>query len=164
MFSSRKAVSPLIAAVLLIVVTIGIGAVVVGMIRGYVTDSKAQMQSKADEMACSRDVSIEVTRISGEPQVCRGNYYLDIVVENPGIAIDDFQLVVFGDAGIFRNDSTGYTVSAGGTSEIKVNYTSGSVGTPLQFKLVPKLKKPGSAGYFFCTDVALTEEGVQACT
>jgi FlaG/FlaF family flagellin (archaellin) len=163
MFFSKKAVSPLIAAVLLIVVTIGIGAVVVGMMRGYVTDSKAQMSSKSDEMACSRDVSLQITEIDKEPQVCKGTNYFDIVLENSGTAIDDFQLVVLGESGIYRNESTGHTMANGGTSELNITFSSTGIGTILQFKLVPKLKKSGSPGYFFCNEVAITQEDVQDC-
>lgn len=160
---SKKAISPLIATVLLIVVTVGIGAVVVGMIRGYVTDSKTQMQGKVDEMACTRDVSLEITEIDGEPQVCNGSNYFDVMIENSGTAIDDFQLVVLGDTGIYRNETTGYSIATGSTAELNISFSSTGLGTILQFKLVPKLKKPDAAGYFFCTDVALTEEGVENC-
>ncbi|MBW2964455.1 hypothetical protein KY363_03260 [Candidatus Woesearchaeota archaeon] len=47
MLTSKKGLSPLIAAVLLIVVVVGIGAVVTGMIRGLVSDNQKTIKGRA---------------------------------------------------------------------------------------------------------------------
>lgn len=165
MFSSKKALSPLIAAVLLIVVVVGIGAVVTGIVRDMISQNKETVEGKSGEMSCSRDVIIGVLKIDGEPQICRGSNYVYAVVDNTGAQIDDFQLVVAGTDGIVRNESihSGSAITQGATVELNGSFDAGAVGTVVQVKFVPKLKKKGQSGYNFCNDVALTYEGVEAC-
>lgn len=164
MFNSRKGISPLVASVLLIVVVVGIGALVTGIVRDLVSDNQQTMESKSDAMVCSRDVSVELIRIDRAPQICKGSNYIDAVVENTGTAdVDDFQLSVFGDTGFYLNDSIG-----GGDAFLQgeakeFNGTFESVGNIEQVKLVPKLRKTGSSGYNFCTDVAITYEDLVNC-
>jgi len=163
MFRSKRAVEPLIAAVLLIVVTVGIGAVVVGIVRNMISENKVQIESKNDEMSCSRDVMLEIVKIDTVPQICNGSNYIDMVLENKGVKIDDFQLVVMGDAGLYTNPSANSSLAVGATGELNVSFIPAGVGTVLQVKLVPKLKKSGDTGYNFCTDVAIKYEGLQSC-
>jgi flagellin-like protein len=165
-FSSRRAISPLIATVLLIVVVVGIGAVITGIVRDYVAGSKETVSSKDEMMSCSRDVVVEVLEIDKVPQVCSGSGYVDIVLENTGGAdVDDMQLVVIGDSGIYTNDSVsgGDPFNMGETQEFNGTFDPASVGVVEQVKFVPKLKKSGKAGYNFCFDVAVTYEGLENC-
>lgn len=164
MLHSKKALSPLIASVLLIVVVVGIGAVVTGVVRGLITENKDTITSKDDEIACSRDVNIDVVKIDGVQQVCKGTGYIDVVLDNSGSAvIDDFQLVVMGDGGFARNESIGAGAFAQGQAmELNATY-AGTVGTIQQVRFVPKLKKTGSADYIFCNDVAYKTESVPDC-
>lgn len=163
MLSSKKAISPLIAAVLLIVVVVGIGAVVTGMIRGMVTDNKATIDTKSDEMVCSRDVVIDVLDVNSNPQMCKGTDYVYAILENTGsVTIDDFQLKVFGSTGIYTNDSVGTGTFSTGSS-LEFNATFSSVGDVEQIKIIPKLKKTGAAGYNYCADVGITYETLEDC-
>jgi hypothetical protein len=164
MLHSKKALSPLIAVVLLLVVAVGIGALVTGMVRNLVTDNQNTIDSKSDEMSCSRDVTVAVVEIDREPQICKGSNYIDAVLENTGATdVDDFQLSIFGDAGFYRNESIGGgdTFTQGEAQEF--NGTFESVGTIQQVKLIPKLKKSGQSGYNFCNDVAITYEVLDDC-
>jgi FlaG/FlaF family flagellin (archaellin) len=166
MLTSKKAVSPLIATVLLIVVVVGIGAVVTGIVRDYVSESKRSVDSKNDAMSCSRDVVVDVVDIGGVQQVCKGTNYVDIVVENVGTKkVDDFQLIIYATTGIYRNDSIagGTATTPGQAREFNVTFSGITAGSIEQVKLVPKLKKSGSASYSFCSDVALKFEGVATC-
>jgi FlaG/FlaF family flagellin (archaellin) len=164
MLRSKKALSPLIAAVLLIVVVVGIGAVVTGMVRNLVSENKETIDTKSDEMTCSRDVVISIVDIDGEPQICEGVGYINFILENSGaVDIDDFQLMVFGTTGIYRNESISAsdTLTQGEAQEFNGNFSS--VGTTEQVKIVPKLRKSRQSGYHFCNDVALTYEDLDAC-
>jgi len=162
----NRAMSPLIAAVLLMVVVVGIGGVVMGIVRGFVTENKDMIDSKSDAMSCSRDVGLSVVDIDGTPQVCIGADYGYVIIENTGaIDIDDFQMVVMGTAGFYRNGSLNATMSfsPGETSEFNGSFNAASVGTVQQIKFIPKLKKSGSADYHYCTDVAYKYEGLIDC-
>ncbi len=164
MLNSKRALSPLIAAVLLIVVVVGIGAVVTGIVRDLVSSNQKTISGKDDEMACSRDVDVDVIMIDGALQFCEesGNIIV-AVVENKGIGIDDFQMTVLGDAGIFKNDSVmpSETLAPGEAKELRSPYSG--VGDVEIVKFVPMLKKTGSSGHHFCSEVALTTEVLPAC-
>ncbi len=164
MLRSKKGLSPLIAAVLLIVVVVGIGAVVTGMIRGMVTENKATIDSKSDEMVCSRDVVIGVLNVNSNPQICMGTDYVYAILENTGSAtIDDFQLKVFGTTGIHTNESVNDTVNFAPGSSLEFNATFASVGAVQQVKIIPKLKKSGESGYNYCADTGITYESLEDC-
>ena len=165
MLSSKKAISPLIAAVLLIVVVVGIGAVITGMMRGMVTENRATIESKSAEISCSTEVVLEVVNIDGVPQVCKGADYIDIVLENTGKDIEDFQLMVFGTSGFAKNESisAGDLFELGEAQEFNASFDPTNVGTVQQVKFVPMIKKPGSSNYFYCNDVAITYEEIDDC-
>ncbi len=166
MLYSKKALSPLIAAVLLIVVVVGIGAVVTGMMRGLVSDNQKTISQKDDEMACARDVNVKIVTIDGNPQFCRDAATSEIVavVENAGTDVDDFQLMVYGDSGFYKNESIGSgNIAQGAAAELRGYYDSGDTGAITQAKFVPKLKKTGSSGYNFCHDVTVKSEVIPNC-
>lgn len=164
MFSSKKGLSPLIAAVLLIVVVVGIGAVVTGMIRGLVSDNQKTIKTKSSEMACGRDVNIEFVKIDGEQQVCKGPNYILGVIDNVGTAeIDDFEIKMFTVTGVFRNESVSPNdpLTNGEAQEFRTYFTFPAADIE-QVQFVPKLKGVGT-GYTFCSDVALKYENIPDC-
>ena len=164
MLNSKKALSPLIAAVLLIVVVVGIGAVITGIVRSTVAEHQETIQSKSDEMACARDVVISVLKVDGAPQICNGSNYVYAILENTGsVAVDDFQLKVFGTTGFHTNDSVNDTMNFVSGSSLEFIGGFADVGTIEQVKLVPKLKKSGQSGYHYCSEVALTYDGIETC-
>ena len=165
MLGSKKALSPLIAAVLLIVVVVGIGAVVVGMTRSMVSENRDTVSQTDDRMSCSRDVVLEILEIDKEPQICKGSDYINVVIENVGTTdIQDFQLLAYGSTGVYNNESIGAgTLAKGGALELNATYDAVQVGTLQQAKFVPKLKKSGATGYHFCSEVALKYEDIDDC-
>lgn len=164
MLHSKKALSPLIAAVLLIVIVVGIGAVVMGIVRGFVSENKATMQSKADSMSCSRDVNVNLVDIDGVWQMCKGPDYIYAIVDNAGaIDVDDFQLVVMATSGFYSNDSISTSISQGASVELNGTFKGVAQADILQAKFVPKLKQSGATGYHYCSDVAVKYEGIQDC-
>ncbi|NQU79662.1 hypothetical protein HQ545_07895 [Candidatus Woesearchaeota archaeon] len=161
---SKKGLSPLIAAVLLIVVVVSIGAIVTGIVRGMISENKQTVSSKSGEISCSRDVMVTILQIDDQPQICVESGYVYAILENTGSkAVDDFQLVVMGSTGVFRNESISASdrFTIGEAQEFNASYSS--VGNLEQVKLVPKIKKAGSSGYHFCSDVAVVYSGLTGC-
>jgi FlaG/FlaF family flagellin (archaellin) len=165
MLHSKKALSPLIAAVLLIVVVVGIGAVVTGIVRSLVSENQETIRGKSGEMSCSRDVSVDLILIDDEYQLCKGSDYISAVVENTGTGdIDDFQLIVMATTGFYNNDSLGTgTFVSGAAMEVNGTFSGITASDIEQVKLVPKLKKSGSAQYHFCSEVAVKSEVIPDC-
>lgn len=172
-WTSRKGLSPLIAAVLLIVVVVGIGAVVTGIVRNYVTENKQIITEKASDMKCGVEVSLTVPTVADELRICHdGVDTVNFTVENSGSAtVDDLQVKFFGTGGFDANDTviTDVTLAdpdgsfdAGNTEVFSVDYSG--IGTLQQVKIVPRVKVVGRSDKAFCTDAALTFTDFVTCT
>jgi FlaG/FlaF family flagellin (archaellin) len=164
---SKKGLSPLIAAVLLIVVVVGIGAVVTGIVRNYVTENKQVITEKASDMKCGIEVTINVPTVDDELRICHNDTEVSsekmvrFTLENAGSAtIDDLQVKYFGTSGFEADDTVltdaGLTLEPGDTQEFFANYTAAPVGTLQQVKIVPRVKVVGRSDKAYCTDAALT--------
>ncbi|MFQ5474266.1 MAG: archaellin/type IV pilin N-terminal domain-containing protein [Candidatus Nanoarchaeia archaeon] len=71
MFNNKKAVSPLIATVLLIAFAVALGAVVMNWGRGYVEDTQDFARERSDaEVTCSSEIDLDVVQIDLVKQVC----------------------------------------------------------------------------------------------
>ena len=169
--NSKKGLSPLIAAVLLIVVVVGIGAVVTGIVRNYVTENKQIITEKSSDMKCGVEVMINVPTVVDELRICHDivNSNMTFTLENTGSAtIDDLQVKFFGTSGFEAYDTVittaGVTFEAGDTKEFSVNFNNTDIGTLQQVKLVPRVKVVGRSDKAFCTDAGLTFTDFVVCT
>jgi FlaG/FlaF family flagellin (archaellin) len=170
MWKSKKGVEPLIAAVLLIVVVVGIGAVVTGIVRNYVTENKQTITEKASDMKCGVEVMINVPTVADELRICynASSKFVKFTLENAGSsAIDQLQVKFFTDAGFAALDtvlnSTLQNNYQPGSTYV-FNVTNTASGTLQQIKIVPRVKVVGRSEYAFCTDAALTFTDVQNTT
>ncbi len=170
-WNSRKGVEPLIAAVLLIVVVVGIGAVVTGIVRNYVTENKQIITEKASDMKCGIEVALTVPTVQDQLRICHNasNQTVIFTLENTGSStIDELQVKFFGTSGfeaydtvLANNSMSEFTVGA--TKQFSVVYTTGTVGTLQQVRLVPRVKVVGRSEKAFCTDAALTYTDFPTC-
>lgn len=169
---SKKGLSPLIAAVLLIVVVVGIGAVITGIVRNYVTEGKQTITEKASDMKCGIEISINVPVVADELRICNWSDKIEVTLENSGSSdIDDIQVKVFGTAGFYAND-TAWTESAtltptfetGDTVTLNAYFDDSAVGDIQQVKIVPRVKVVGRTDKAYCTDAALTFADFNSCS
>jgi len=171
MWKSKKGVEPLIAAVLLIVVVVGIGAVVTGIVRNYVTENKQTILEKASDMKCGVEVGINIPTVADVLRICRdtGNTSIAFTLENAGSAtIDQLQVKFFGAGGFGANDAVfiGSNVSnfqPGNTWVFNVSKPAAATGALEQVKIVPRVKVVGRSEYAYCTDAALTFTDISPC-
>ena len=164
---NKKAISPLIASVLLIVVVVGIGAVITGIVRNYVTEGKQTITEKSSDMKCGTEIMIEVPVVASEMKICKNQTAetITFILQNTGSAmIDDLQVKVFGTNGFDANDTVMATgLAVGNTSSYTVEYDAGSVGAILEVKLVPRIKVVGRTDKAYCTDSGLTFADLGDC-
>jgi len=166
MINSKRGLSPLIAAVLLIVVVVGIGALVAGIVREQVTSDKETIDRTSIGIDCSTQIDAEIPKIEDRVLICLGANYINLTIENTGSArIDEFQIKVFGDAGFADND----TIIESGLEpgDLESNYIAGfdgaAVGNVQQVMIVPKLKVPGSTQRQYCSDAQLKLADIDPC-
>lgn len=173
MLRSRKAVSPLIATVLLIAFAVALGAVVMNWGRGYVEDTANIARERSDtEVTCASDVDISIVEIDGVPQICYNesfstdNTSIEFIIENrKGRTVEMIQ------ARLIASDTrVPYTTDLGDISNLTTNaakllnftYDTDTYGTPVQVKFTPYIKVGGSE--VACPSSAEIETDIKACT
>lgn len=153
MFRSRKAVSPLIATVLLIAFAVALGAVVMNWGRGYVEDTANIARERSDiEVTCASEVNVKIVTIDSVPQICHnatsGNTTMFFILENrQSKNVEKIQARLIGDA-----TRVPYTVDLGYASNLTTNqakllnftYDDGTYGAPMQIKLTPYIRVGGT--------------------
>ena len=158
---SRKAISPLIAAVLLVVIVVTIGAAVMALVRGYLTEGEKQVTINKEAIKCGRDTSIELVIINNNYMICNGTNKddedlasLNFFIENTGtIDVLDAQVRIVGTRGIVQNDSAlNSTLKTGGIALVNMTYDPEGVGSFREVKIVPRINLPGIEEHAFCSD------------
>ena len=166
----KRAVSPLIATVLLIAFAVALGAVVMSWGRSYVEDQiDISSGSSAVQFICSQDVKIEISKIRGESQLCYNSTAgrVEIILQNTGnYDIDNIQLGVIGNDVSTNNSILSSKLKKGDPIKLNVvyatnNITSADIGPIKQIKLTPKIRTANGEQY--CTDAALTVDYINPC-
>lgn len=160
---NRKAISPIIAAVLLVVIVVGLGAALMSITRNYLSEGKKDMTEKKEEIKCGKDVEFEIVIIDNNYQICNASATeadmasLNVMVVNTGtMDILDMQMRMVGQKGIFMNNSVlNQTLTMGGTQQLNITYDPENVGEFKQIKLIPRINLPGIKEHAFCSDVGI---------
>ena len=172
MFRSRKAVSPLIATVLLIAFAVALGAVVMNWGRGYVEDTANIARERSDiEVTCASDVDINIVSIDSVPQICYNEtgvgteYNVSFIIENKkSKTVETIQARLIGSA-----TRVPFTVDLGDNANLTTNqaklltfaYDESVYGKPIQIKLTPFIKVGGTE--VACPSSSDISANIKAC-
>ena len=147
---SKRAVSPLIATVLLIAFAVALGAVVMNWGRSYTEQTAENVKKKSDvDVKCSLDVKMKLLELSSKPQLCSGqwgaNSYINFTLLNDGTkAIEAVDMMVIGDVGIAQNTSiSNSSIAVAGGTKISAGYTYAAVGSLKKVRLIPVVEIGG---------------------
>lgn len=162
---SRKAVSPLIATVLLIAFAVALGAVVMNWGRGYVDSTTDFAQKKSDtEIRCSMDIGIKFIEFNDEKQVCldNGTDTINFTVQNTGtVTIHGVKIQAIGNSSIVDHDIN-TTMPIAGILKDHINYSLSGNGSLKQIRFTPMIKVEGVK--VLCAQNALVKEDTGICT
>ncbi len=161
----KKAVSPLIATTLLLVVVVGVGAVVTGMVRGYVTESKQKTDKTSGLVLCATELDFAFTRLGNNIQVCKNSTHVAFMLENKASEIEDFLVKIFTEDNVLINDSildSSNNLGTGETEFFAVPYSGISQDDIIEIHVVPKHAGPDGV-LNRCTDVALKTNPTNIC-
>ena len=170
LFRSKKAVSPLIATVLLIAFAVALGAVVMNWGSDYVKSQTTQTAQKSDvKIKCSQDVSMSVVEIDGIPKLCYNNATgyerIDFLLNNDGnVALENVKVTVV------SNVSTPVTVlinSSFGVADshfLNMSYNKDTYGYPKKIMFTPQIKISGIVTAQWCPSNALTVNEIPECS
>ncbi len=176
MLRNKRAVSPLIATVLLIAFAVALGAVVMNWGRGYVEDTANTARERGDaEVKCASDVDIAFVDIDGTPQVCYntssytgdgGNVSIDFIIENrKSTTVWELQ------ARMFASDTrVPYSLSMGQRSNLtgnqakllNVSFEEADWGEPIELRLTPVIRVAGKD--VICTQNSETATQIKPCS
>ncbi|MBT4334281.1 hypothetical protein HOD61_00495 [archaeon] len=133
--SEKKAISPLLATVMLIAFVLVLAILVWFWYSGVIGDYTEKSGIGGDQI-CAQDVSFIIS------SACNNADSVIIGVENPGRThIISFKVVINGDTVETKETSTG--VQMGVTAQISATYNATAMGTVQTVKLIPMIFSQG---------------------
>jgi flagellin-like protein len=158
---NKKAVSPLVATILLIAFAIALGAVVMNWGRGYIEEKAEFVQGGAAvEPADCHSIAFSILDVGGSPQICTEDGEIRALIQNEGPAIENLKATVITSSGVInRENLLASVLKTADTTNIKIPYDpSGEI---IQVKIIPQINIDGD--YEFCTAEGITVESVSNC-
>ena len=167
MFFNRKAVSPLIATVLLIAFAIALGAVVMNWGKGFVEATAKDVSDKsAQDFTCQQDIQLGIKEIAGVPKICYNTTgYIKVMLENTGRSdISGIQYAVFDNENNMNiTQNTSLTLAGGGVSAYMM-VPDGLNGSIAQVEFTPMIKPKGQSLSQLCSKNSLVITDIIECS
>ena len=165
---NKKAVSPLIATVLLIAFAVALGAVVMNGGRTYVEDTADKARVTSDtKVTCSMDIRMEYLTLNGVKQICynESQDMISFTVVNTGtMKIEKLQAKVYGSKSIYVNSSLdNSSISASYPLKTNITYDFDNYGDIQKVSLTPAIKVSGLNDPVLCADNSLDQEDIREC-
>ena len=155
---NKKAISPLLSTIILILIAMGIGIVVMNW-------GRAQLETSAK---CAIDTEMKVVVLNSIPQICYSGSgeegLIRFIVENgANIDIHSVQLRAIGSKEIYTVELANSGVKKGDALMKIVPYNYNLFGDIRQIKITPKIVIYPGEPSILCSEQALTIERVKEC-
>ncbi len=161
MMSSNRGISPLLATVLLIAFSIGLGAVVMAWGEKYVQERAEFVYGQQDTIASCERVSFEIVSIDDQQQACVRGSTLELMVENNGdIQIHSMHASIVGTAEPYNKDSV-FAAPLNPGNVARTNVAFSGVGIPRRLTLKPTVLVDGNPA--FCGGRTVAIEPLRSC-
>jgi hypothetical protein len=158
MSRNKKAMSPLVATILLISFAIALGVVVMSFGSTYYENSRFSAQQFNESTLCE-PLALELLEIQGHKQICyRGDIYSGsvefVLVNDANRAIEGVQMWIVGSS-IYVKDVTNQTFLPGYPLEGAVQYDYSKYKAIRQVQFIPRVRIPDSEETLFCFNKAV---------
>ena len=155
---NKKAISPLLSTILLIVLAVGIGLVVMNW-------GRAQLETGAK---CAIDSGMKFVELNNKPQICYmgsgDSGYVSFIVENgANVKIKSIQVRIIGSKKIYSTELKDSSIRKGDALMKRVPYNFNLFGQIRQVKLTPKISFYSGDSAILCTEQALKIEKISEC-
>lgn len=158
---AKKGVSPLIATVLLIILSIGIGLAVMSWGRAYIEEKAEFVQGVQETITLCDSAEVSVVVVEGVPQLClEGNIIKGFVDNGPDVDVYDIQARVAGTAGVYTQESTLPEVLKR-SKAAQIAFAVPTIGKIKQVKLTPKIRM--NSDIVFCSQSEVVVEPILLC-
>ena len=162
LFSSRKAITPLVATILLVAFSVGLGALVMSWGEEYI-EQKAEFVQGTAEIKSGCDVAkISIIKISGQPQACFGPESIQLWIDNgPDMDLYNIHARIAGTNTVqVQEEILSQPLLKANAIKATVPYDR-SIGAILQIKLTPKIWTGKDVA--ICAQSAITVEKIPPC-
>jgi len=158
---NKRGISPLIATVLLIALSVGMGVAVMSWGEEYI-EAKAEFVQGVQETVTSCDlVQFSIIRINNVDQLCLFDTTIKGLMDNgPDVNIDNIHARVVGEKDIYVDESILDKPLPKG-SATPIAFSAGDLGAISQVKFTPTIITGGKP--MVCTKQALVAENIRKC-
>ena len=181
MLTQKRAISPLVATVLLIAFAVALGAIVMNWGKGYIeTQAETTETQGGIQTDCARYIDLNIVKISGERQICYNEStgsendtgILKYVLRNDGtLDIPGFKIQVIGENGAENIDAWNESIPSGGVLSSKgmdnaslYTYNKTIVGNVTQITFKPYIDVAGQSENVVCPKGELSVDNVDTCS
>jgi flagellin-like protein len=157
----KKGVSPLIATILLILMSVGMGVAVMSWGEEYIEEKAEFVQGVQETITSCDTVALSVVRIGGADQMCvLGDVVKGLIDNGPDANVQSIHARIIGQGGISVDESIlDAPLPRGSAAQVVIE--AGNVGTISQIKLTPSIMMGGKS--VVCTKQALSVENIRNC-
>lgn len=161
LFKTKKGVTPLMATLFLILLSVSLGAIVMVLGEAYIGEH-ANFARGIPEVGSGCDlVNFKITRISGVAHVCVKDNTIDVSLDNEGsIVIDDFHARIHGSDGV-SNVQNLLVRSLNLAEGVRLRIPYLSIGKPLKIVLTPRMRS--GMNYLYCSEKSVAIENLPNC-
>jgi hypothetical protein len=161
LMNNKRGISPLIATVLLIALSVGMGVAVMSWGEEYI-EAKAEFVQGVQETVTSCDlVQFSIIRINNVDQLCLADTTIKGLMDNgPDVNIENIHARVVGEKGVYVDESILDKPLPKG-SATPIAFSIGDLGAIGQVKFTPTIITGGKP--MVCTKQALVAENIRKC-
>ncbi len=162
MFESKRGITPLVATVLLVAFSVGLGALVMSWGEEYI-EQKAEFTQGTTEVKSGCDVAkIALMIVSGRQQVCFGQEGLELWIDNgPDVELYNIHARIAGVQGVdVKEEILKQPLIKSNAVKATVAYNAG-ISPLLQVKLTPKIWTGKTVA--MCEQKAIEIENIKPC-
>jgi hypothetical protein len=161
LFKSKRAVSPLVATVLLILFSIGLGAVVMSWGEAYIEEKAEFVQGVQETVSGCESAYFDFVTIGNEPQICVRQNVIEMIVDNnPNIDLFDVHARIVGTAGVYVRESI-LDQPLKRASSRKIMFSFQDIGQLRQVKFTPQILMGTTVT--MCPQQAILVESIGPC-
>jgi hypothetical protein len=162
LFRNKRAITPLVATILLVAFSVGLGALVMSWGEEYIEEKAEFVQGTAEVKSGCDAAKIDIIKISGQAQICTDAQGIQFWLDNgPDIDLYNIHARVAGQNGVdVREEILSEPLLKSNAVKSVIPYDR-SIGQILQLKLTPKIWTGRDVA--ICSQSSINVERIPAC-
>jgi len=162
LFDSRRGITPLVATILLVAFSVGLGALVMSWGEEYIEEKAEFVQGTAEVKSGCDAAKIDIIKIGGQPQACIGPDTIQLWIDNgPDTELYNIHARIAGANGVdVKEEILGEPLLQSNAVKASVPYSNAIVPI-LQIKLTPKIWTGRDVAT--CAQSAINVERIPSC-